>query len=62
MLKLSCCPTEGRRRYLPDESGRLRAAADLRRSGGQRLADGMVVRLTHNKWEDGTPTWVRLPQ
>ena len=22
-----------------------------------RLADGHVVRLTHNKWEDGTPTW-----
>lgn len=22
-----------------------------------RLSDGMVVRLTHNKWEDGTPTW-----
>jgi Tol biopolymer transport system component len=22
-----------------------------------RLADGLVVRLTHNKWEDGTPTW-----
>jgi len=27
-----------------------------------RLADGMTVRLTHNKWEDGTPTWVRMPQ
>jgi TolB protein len=26
-----------------------------------RLADGMTVRLTHNKWEDGTPTWVRMP-
>jgi len=26
-----------------------------------RLADGMTVRLTHNKWEDGTPTWVRIP-
>ena len=26
-----------------------------------RLADGLVVRLTHNKWEDGTPTWVALP-
>jgi len=23
-----------------------------------RLADGKVVRLTQNKWEDGTPTWV----
>ena len=22
-----------------------------------RLADGFVVRLTHNKWEDGVPTW-----
>ena len=22
-----------------------------------RLQDGLVVRLTHNKWEDGTPTW-----
>ena len=27
-----------------------------------RLADGLVVRLTHNKWEDGTPTWVEIPQ
>jgi Tol biopolymer transport system component len=27
-----------------------------------RLADGMVVRLTHNKWEDGTPTWVGIPR
>ena len=27
-----------------------------------RLEDGFVVRLTHNKWEDGTPTWVRIPQ
>ena len=26
-----------------------------------RLADGEVVRLTHNKWEDGTPTWVGMP-
>lgn len=25
-----------------------------------RLADGVVVRLTHNKWEDGTPTWVGM--
>ena len=23
-----------------------------------RLEDGLVIRLTHNKWEDGTPTWV----
>ena len=22
-----------------------------------RLADGFTVRLTHNKWEDGVPTW-----
>ncbi len=22
-----------------------------------RLADGTTVRLTHNKWEDGPPTW-----
>lgn len=27
-----------------------------------RLADGLVVRLTHNKWEDGTPTWVAMPR
>ena len=26
-----------------------------------RLADGKVVRLTHNKWEDGTPAWGVLP-
>ena len=26
-----------------------------------RLEDGKLVRLTHNKWEDGTPTWGRLP-
>lgn len=26
-----------------------------------RLEDGLVVRLTHNKWEDGTPTWVEIP-
>jgi Tol biopolymer transport system component len=25
-----------------------------------RLSDGLVVRLTHNKWEDGTPTWTRM--
>lgn len=23
-----------------------------------RLADGLLVRLTHDKWEDGLPTWV----
>jgi len=27
-----------------------------------RLADGLVLRLTHNKWEDGTPAWVELPR
>ncbi len=27
-----------------------------------RLADGLVVRLTHNKWEDGTPTWAAMPR
>lgn len=26
-----------------------------------RLEDGWVVRLTHNKWEDGTPTWGGMP-
>ena len=26
-----------------------------------RRGDGLVVRLTHNKWEDGTPTWGALP-
>ena len=26
----------------------------------QRISDGKVVRLTHNKWEDGTPTWGTL--
>jgi Tol biopolymer transport system component len=26
-----------------------------------RLADGFTVRLTHNKWEDGTPSWAILP-
>ncbi len=26
-----------------------------------RLVDGQVVRLTHNKWEDGPPTWVKAP-
>jgi TolB protein len=28
----------------------------------QRLSDGLVVRLTHNKWEDGTPAWVEIPK
>ena len=27
-----------------------------------RLEDGKIVRLTHNKWEDGTPTWGTLQQ
>lgn len=27
-----------------------------------RLSDGLVVRLTHNKWEDGTPTWAAIPR
>ena len=27
-----------------------------------RLGDGRVVRLTHNKWEDGTPTWAEIPR
>jgi len=26
----------------------------------QRISDGKVVRITHNKWEDGTPTWGRI--
>jgi len=26
-----------------------------------RLADGLTVRLTHNKWEDGVPSWTILP-
>jgi len=26
-----------------------------------RLADGLTVRLTHNKWEDGVPNWGILP-
>lgn len=25
-----------------------------------RLADGKAVRLTHNKWEDGAPSWSKL--
>ena len=27
-----------------------------------RLSDGLVVRLTNNKWEDGTPTWTAIPR
>ena len=27
----------------------------------QRLSDGLVVRLTHNKWEDGAASWGKLP-
>jgi Tol biopolymer transport system component len=27
-----------------------------------RLSDGLVVRLTHNKWEDGTPAWAEGPR
>lgn len=27
-----------------------------------RVADGHTVRLTHNKWEDGFPSWVSAPQ
>jgi Tol biopolymer transport system component len=26
-----------------------------------RIADGKLVRLTHDKWEDGFPSWVREP-
>jgi Tol biopolymer transport system component len=26
-----------------------------------RLSDGFTVRLTHNKWEDGVPSWANLP-
>jgi Tol biopolymer transport system component len=26
-----------------------------------RLSDGFTVRLTHNKWEDGVPSWGLLP-
>ena len=33
---------------IPQPSGELWAV---------RLADGFTVRLTHNKWEDGVPTW-----
>ncbi|HEY8518742.1 MAG TPA: hypothetical protein VIN61_01580 [Gammaproteobacteria bacterium] len=25
----------------------------------QRLSDGLLVRLTHNKWEEGNPFWMR---
>lgn len=28
----------------------------------QRVADGMTVRLTHNKWEEGNPFWLRPAQ
>ena len=24
-----------------------------------RLSDGLEVRLTHNKWEEGNPFWMR---
>jgi hypothetical protein len=24
-----------------------------------RLSDGLTVRLTHNKWEEGNPFWQR---
>ncbi len=34
--------------FSPQPSGELWAA---------RLADGLLVRLTHNKWEDGVPSW-----
>ena len=27
----------------------------------QRLSDGLVIRLTHNKWEDGPVAWGRSP-
>jgi Tol biopolymer transport system component len=26
-----------------------------------RTADGLLVRLTHDRWEDGFPSWVRAP-
>jgi WD40 repeat protein len=26
-----------------------------------RMGDGLTIRLTHNKWEDGTPTWAEIP-
>jgi Tol biopolymer transport system component len=26
-----------------------------------RIADGLLVRITHDKWEDGFPSWVRGP-
>jgi hypothetical protein len=25
----------------------------------RRLSDGLEVRLTHNKWEEGNPFWLR---
>ena len=27
-----------------------------------RLEDGKLVRLTHNKWEDGSPTWTTVQE
>lgn len=27
-----------------------------------RISDGHEIRLTHNKWEDGFPSWVRAPR
>lgn len=27
-----------------------------------RIADGNLIRLTHNKWEDGFPSWVSAPE
>ena len=24
----------------------------------QRLSDGLIIRVTHNKWEDGTVFWL----
>jgi len=27
-----------------------------------RLSDGLRLRLTHNKWEESGPFWIRLPQ
>ena len=28
----------------------------------RRLSDGLEVRLTHNKWEEGNPFWLRPPE
>jgi hypothetical protein len=25
----------------------------------RRLSDGLEIRLTHNKWEEGNPFWLR---